>query len=84
MTSVKLNRQQELRLLKNLLAKEYDPQFFIRLRELDPHYANKLEKKNKIEDQIFPEPDVRSCLENVRLPEVYYPLFTMTLPKRFY
>ena len=42
-----MTKEQELRLLKNILEEGFEPHFFIRLRELDPEYASQLQIHDK-------------------------------------
>ncbi len=75
-TALRLTRNEEMKLLKNLAAKDLKPSYLVRLRELDPDYASQLEAK-MIENEIPPKPKkVRSLLSNLNLPKIVDPPLT--------
>jgi hypothetical protein len=65
-TTLKLTREDELRILKNLLAIEYSPSFYTRLRELDPNYASHLETPNSTKLQMKESIGILAALKKIK------------------
>lgn len=70
-TALHLTKEEELRLLKNLLSEESEPHFKIRLLELDPDYARKLQNIDKtLKNTKVSSDTVKNTLKNMQLPYI--------------
>jgi hypothetical protein len=68
-TALRLSEEEELRLVKNILAEKFDPHFFVRLRELDPDYASTFQQIEQPSAEHKPSLiNVKEVLENIELP----------------
>jgi hypothetical protein len=72
-TALKLKKEEEVRIVKNLLAIKFDSHFFTRLRELDPSYTCPIYENNFQNQRTLPSYDLYRRLENLLPSEPSYP-----------
>ena len=71
-TALHLTKEEELRLLKNLLSEYSEPHFMIRLRKLDPDYASKLQGVSPSFEKTKESPsDIKAILKKMQLPSEF-------------